>query len=304
MGHVRPAMRDEFFKYRKRKHRSLDGRVPGIPPARYRPGLRYAAGPLPVGYSSAYSSGAPDFYTASGVQYTLPEAQYRPPVSWFVGMPLGTTPPLRTEPGPGSFSRALMPDGFDPDGSSVELAENPLEAEIPTLFDESIADQMEPPGHLRHMLGDLLLLGAEDPNRPIRFTSEAGPDQGEMDAPDPMADHPWQGPAELTQEMFDQAMAAQAGQGMQPEPMAAQPDPFEQAQPSFADQGLEGVIAQDPFAAQAAPEAIYDPMMPDPYAAQQAMYDEQMQMMDPWMMPGPLGPMGPGFGPMGPMPGP
>jgi len=33
MGHVRPAMRDEFFKYRKRKHRSLGGRVPGIPPA-------------------------------------------------------------------------------------------------------------------------------------------------------------------------------------------------------------------------------------------------------------------------------
>jgi len=194
-----------------------------------------------------------------------------------------------------------MPDWDSPD----EIAENPLEAEVPTLFQEheQTFGRAENPRHLRHMLGDLLLLGAEDPNRPIRFTGEAGPDQSEAGASDSLAVHPWHGPAEMTQEMFDQAMGVQAGQGMEPEPMAMQPDPFEQGEPGFADQGLEGMIAQDPFAAQAAPEAMYDAMFPDPYAAQQAMYDEQMQMMDPWMMPSVFGPS-PGFGPMGPMPGP
>jgi len=303
MQYFRPAMRDELLKYQKRKRKSLDGRVPGVPPFRYRRGLRYAVGPLPGNYGSTYSSVAPGFYTASGVQYTLPATHYRSPTPWFVGMPQRTTPPLRVAPGPGSFARTSMPHVAGPD----EVAENPLEAEVTVLFQEpeQTLGRAESPRHLRHMLGDLLLLGAEEPGRPFRFTSDAGPDQSAVGASSPLADHPWQGPAEMTQEMFDQAMAAQAEQGMEPEPMVAQPDPFEQGAPGFADQGLEALVAQDSFAAQAAPEAMYDPMMPDPYAAQREMYDDQMQqLMDPWMMPGPLGPMGPGFGPMGPMPGP
>jgi len=295
MGHYSRALREELFKYQKRKQSSLDGSVPGLQPSHWIRGLHYVSPydrhhGVPAGFPMGTYDPGRAFYQSAG-------PQYREPPPWFNGMMHRTTPPLRVAPGPGSFARAIMPDDLGLD----EIAENPLEAEVPTLFQEAVLEQAESMGIPKHVLGDVLLLDLDEPGGPIRFTSEAAPDQSEAIPPDPMADHPWHGQAEMSQEMFDQAMEPFAGQGMEPEPMPVQPDPFEQEQPAFAEQGLEGLIAQDPFATQPAPGAMPDPMMPDPYAAQQQMYDDQMQqLMDPWMMPGPFGPgfMGPGFGPM------
>jgi len=195
-----------------------------------------------------------------------------------------------------------MPDDLGLDNQSPEaIAENPLAAEVPALFQESTQDQPQGLGIPKHVLADVLFLGLEEPGGSIRFSAEAS--QPEVGAPDPMADHPWYGQAEMTQETFNQAMAGVAGQGTEPEPMAVQPEPFEASPTGFAEpeQGLEAMVAQDPLAAQSAPGAMCDPMMADPYAAQQQMYDDQMQpFMDPWMMPGPFGPgpTSPGFGPM------
>jgi len=302
MGHYSRALREELFKYQKRKQSSLDGSVPGLQPGHWIPGLHYVS---PYGSRGGAPGGFPmETYDPGRAFYQSLGTQYRQPPAWFEGMMHRTTPPLRVAPGPGSFARALMPDDLSFDGHSPDaMAENPLAAETPTLFQESMPDQAEALGIPRQMLADVLLLGLEDLGDfagPMDTTLNGRPD---MNTTDPLADHPWYGQAEMTQEMFDQAMAAHAGQGMEPEPMAPEPDPFEAAPTAFAEpgQGLEGLIAQDPFAAQPAPGAMPDPMMPDPYAAQQQMYDDQMQqLMDPWMMPGPFGPgfMGPGFGPM------
>lgn len=301
MRHYKPALREQLFRYVKRKNLRLDGSVPGAQSARYRPGLRYALPPLPSGYGSSYSSGAPDFYTVSSAAHQLPGMHYRPPMPWFIGMPVGTTPQLRTGPGPGAFAGPLMPDGLGGDDSLVELVENPLEVDVPTLFEQPMADQVGGPDIPRHVLGEVLLLGAEEPGGAIRFTSDVPADPDEMGAPDPMADHPWYGQTEMSQEMFEEAMAAVDEFGGMPEAMENQTAGVAEFGP-----GLEGMLheAAGLMAAQADPSAMYGAEMTDPYADQRAMYDDQMQMlMDPWMMPGPMGP-GAGFGPMGPMPDP
>ena len=294
------ALREDLFKYQKRKRSSLDGSVPGLQPGHWIPGLHYVS---PYGNRGGAPGGFPmETYDPGRAFYQSLGTQYRQPPAWFEGMMHRTTPPLRVAPGPGSFARALMPDDLGLDGHSPDaMAENPLAAETPTLFQEPIPEQAEGQGIPRQMLADVLLLGLEDLGDfagPMDTTLNGRPD---MNTPDPLEDHPWYGQAEMTQEMFDQAMAAHAGQGMEPEPMAPEPDPIEPAQPEFGEQGLESIVAQEPAAAQSAPGLMCDPMMADPYAAQQQMYDDQMQqLMDPWMMPGPFGPgfMGPGFGPM------
>jgi len=297
MGHYSRAIREELFKYQKRKQASLDGAVTGLQPSHWIPGLHYVSlkgrpGGLPGGLPAETYDLGRAFYQSSGTQY-------REPPSWFEGMIHRTTPPLRVAPGPGSFARARMPDDLGPEEHSLdELTENPLAAEVPALFQDAASDLADSMGVPKHVLADVLMLGLEDLGDFAGPSDAAHFGQPEPAAEDTMAEHPWYGPAEMTQETFDQAMAEAAGQGMEPEPMAAQPDPLEGTQDAFAEQGLEALVAHGP-AAQFAPGVFGGPMMPDPYAAQQQMYDDQMQqMMDPWMMPGPFGPMGPGFGPM------
>jgi hypothetical protein len=100
-----------------------------------------------------------------------------------------------------------------------------------------------------------------------------------------MVDDPWQASPEMTQGVFEQAMAEATG--MDPA------DPFESMHAAYEqqlEQCLEGIV-QD-----AMPEE-------DPFETQRRMYDQQMQLMDPFAAFAP-GQIGPGFGPMGPMPGP
>jgi hypothetical protein len=239
-------------------------------------------------------------YDGSRVMYQLPGTQYRPPPSWFEGMMHGTTPPLRVAPGPGSFARARVPDDLGSEEHSLNaLAENPLAAEVPALFQESTPDLAVGLGIPKHVLADVLMLGLEDLGDfagPADAAHFGHPEEG---AADTMAEHPWYGPVAMTQEMFNQAMAEAAGQGTEPQPMANQPEPFEAAPAVLAEQGLESIVGQDPISAQAVPGAACGPMMSDLYAPQQQMYDDQMQqLMDPWMMPCPFGPVDPGFGPM------
>lgn len=107
----------------------------------------------------------------------------------------------------------------------------------------------------------------------------------------PPAGHPWFGAAEMTQEMFDQAMRQANGAGMAPQALDGQPYPFSMAETAYDQQigqSLEAIVEQDPMAAMANPEAVYDPLEEDPFMLQQLLYDQQMmQLMNPFMMPGP-----------------
>ena len=93
------------------------------------------------------------------------------------------------------------------------------------------------------------------------------------------------GDAGQNQAMYEQSMMQVAGPQMAPEPAAEILDLMQDACEQQFAQGLEAIVQE------AMPEQ-------DPFDMQQQMYDEQMaQLMNPFMMPGPMGP----FGPMGGM---
>jgi len=56
MGHYSRALREELFKYQKRRRSSLDGSVPGLQPSHWIPGLHYLS---PYGSRGGSPGGLP-----------------------------------------------------------------------------------------------------------------------------------------------------------------------------------------------------------------------------------------------------
>jgi hypothetical protein len=82
MSMLRP-MRDELFKYRRRKRRSIDGSVPGVPHAHYRRFRRYVSGLYhsrsQAGFhDNLYNWGIPRQYHPSLNAPAVQEDEYEP----------------------------------------------------------------------------------------------------------------------------------------------------------------------------------------------------------------------------------
>lgn len=108
---------------------------------------------------------------------------------------------------------------------------------------------------------------------------------------------------------FENAAPGFTEQDMMPDEMLPDMDlPGAMPDPAGYDAGLiadEINQAIDEVTQQAMPEEMEpDPFQPesDPYMMGQNMFDQMQYMADPFAMPDPYGPMGPG--PTGPMPGP
>ena len=94
MRHYSQSLRDEIFKYRKRKKRSLDGSAAGLPRHYYRAGLHHALAPGSRNYGTGGSS-QQSIYDSRAF-YEWPDQGYKQSASWFEQKFPGT-PPLRVQ---------------------------------------------------------------------------------------------------------------------------------------------------------------------------------------------------------------
>jgi len=268
MRHMSHAMRSELFKYRKRRSLSLDGRPPGATGGRYIAGLR----PATLGGRQAPPVHH-DLYDPRAAFYQHPEPGYEPTESWVDSVP-SSTPPLRFEPT--QPEPVVRPVRYEDSLMSQRL----LEAAMPIQPIEMEALPLES------------AIGGT-PAFTVDSDCDAAASQwASLEAAEGPSQDPLPGSVDLTQGMFEQAMAEASqmtdpGTGMDPTDAFGSMNALYEQQ---LEQGLEGIV-QD-----AMPQE-------DPFEMQRRMYDQQMQMMDPFAAFAP-GMMGPGCGPMGPMPGP
>ena len=323
MHHYSRVLRRELSKYRKRKRIPLDGTIAGQTAGIYTGGLHHARPPGSRSHGISPSQHH-SIYDARAF-YEWPDQGYEQPASWFEQSFPGT-PPLRVQ-GPTRHSRPPIPEYDDclmtpelqehvarafrraaaeqallpqePYGdmadilnaTNVEIAAFAQDVDsLPNLAD--IADvisqlkEVLPPDHpdlvnLRAAAHEWLehresWPGLED------FGGDPGPSKLGIGDPYELAPYEEAGQAfepddisQMSQEVFDSAMA---GQQMAPEPMSEAFDPMQDAYEQQFEQSLEAIVHE------AMPEQ-------DPFEMQQRMYDEQMRMlMNPFMMPGQLGP--------------
>lgn len=266
-------LRAELFRYRKRKHLSLDGSVAGAECAEYRRG--YNRSPFnPRDFTSAlYDSRASQSQDAAGHDAGVaPEAAYEPDQQHYLGQ----------SPGSQFYDEPLAPKMQDTQPGSSGLAD------LGIHYDDSLVDP--------HMIEEQMkqaAFAAED-QEPVPFTN----DVRAQDALSNQASLEERLQGNDSVQVWESSLP---GMGSQPtaSPMsepaaeASQYDACLMTQAMF-DQAM-GQLAQ-PFAE---PPAVAEPVEPDPFEQQRQMYDQQMQqLMDPYMMQG-FGPgmIGPGFGP-------
>jgi len=272
MRHYTSALRGQLSRHRSSKTLSLKGLVPGLQPSHFRPGLRYAKGAAIHG--SALRQGH-SIYDMSAF-YAWPQQQYQEPKPWFEGFFRGT-PAMRIE-GP--------PRG--PFAPRVRYRDSLITPEMMSMAMEDLAGLWEPTDAVDQSGMDSLLIEADyDQELPGTSFHPEAPHADPYGAEPPSAQqdqHPWFDIGPMTQDVFDQAMGMPEPEPMMPSampedsgPYGGMPDPFDM--PGYA--GLEQMVQEEM-------------PMPDPFQQQQQLFDEQMQMMNPSMMPG--------FGPMGPMP--
>ena len=326
------TLSSELSKYRKSNRISLDGSLPGAQHTGLPSSRRYAGGmsPLPGRshyHHDIYMFGTPSAYHPSLHAPAVQETEYDPYEPAATLDSAGPVEPWR--PSSGQMRRE-MPGGISVPTDDLTLTEQFLMAmgkrnELPTGNLESpllngsqqnagVADSTVWRPENQKLTSRPSLLEVADalaqlskvlpPDHPdlINLRGEVQEWLGEADAllhgidtpaevDSPMgAFHAWdpEDAGLMTHEMFEQAMAEvaqmQAAQGMPLDQMAGAMGVAEDSFHQDAPQGLEAIVQE------AMPEQ-------DPWEAQRQMYDEQMQMgMDPFMMPGALGP-GPMFGP-------
>ena len=276
MRHYSMALNTELSKYRKRKRISLDGTIAGQTAGIYIGGLHHvrppgsrSRGTSPVQHRSIYDARA---------FYEWQDQEYEQAAHWFEQRFPGT-PFLRVEGSPRT---------------------------IPPWLPE-YEDCLMTPEFLDHATNALRQLGAEQamlPSEPQGFmaeilhatNAEIAADVGATDTVHfyeegiheeltaPVGEHPWHDASHMDQEMFDQMMVQSVGPEIVPEPMAEQTDALGEMQDICEQQFQQGL------------EALVQEPMPeqDPFELQRWLYDQQMaQLMNPFMMLGPMGPFGP-----------
>ena len=98
------SMRDELFKYRKRKKRSFDGSTPGVPYSSYRRSRRYVSGlpygPLGSAHHDLYNWGIPREYHPNLNAPAAQSEEYWPNENWESYMTSRSTEPKVLRPFP------------------------------------------------------------------------------------------------------------------------------------------------------------------------------------------------------------
>ena len=326
MPHFSRVLNAELYKYRKRKKISLDGSLPGVPytnfrrSRRYVSGMPYSPGPASYHHHNTYMGSLPQAYNPSLNAPAIQQTEYEPYEPF--DLPHITMPSFQPRhmprntgqeiPPPGRMSvldddmdligRLRMAQGESPpprenieapflNGAALSLSDPATDDSVDTFpsFSE-VADALEqlsrvlPPDHqdlvnLRMVAQGCLDLmnawsqGVSDPYA-ANYHETADP------AAAPIADLDYDGA--MTQEMFSQAMEQVTEEQIVPGTEAQPVDPcaamyaeyYQELQPN-----LEEIVQQ------ATPEQ-------DDWQKQQQMYEEEMMIMNPYMMPGPFGPMG------------
>lgn len=253
-------LRSELLRYRKRKHLSLDGSIPGAIYARR--GGAPPNVPLPP--------------AATGQLYEQPlPADYAPHAGHmhFSG-PMYDPPDFLQGPGPSASPRfGAFPDGNDLAGPP-DLIPGPASYETMLMVDRAF-EEIHQEWQALHdeALGIALPDGLDA--RPIDEMFHA-PTQ-------PMDGLGYDG-ADMTQEMFDQEMALANGTSPSGLPADAVSEPGAPAEP-MQDAGLEAIVNDaEP------PVPPPDELQPDRYLMDPFEDPLMRQMMDPFGMPG-MGPM-------------
>ncbi len=277
-------LRDSLSRYRKKKHLSLDARVPGVGAMRYRRSYNRAPAGL-QGYAHGRLANAEEYDPVESVGYPTAPG-YEPPDFADCHDCLGTTPP----------ERFWLPN------ETAGIHEKPVSYDA-MLITNAIIDGIRQDWQEMHDRATGLPQQTHpDPESSLQILdsmSPSSPVSGEHDEHD------------LTQELFDELMEAAVDQplGLGTQPQESSPtealdhDPFAIAEAQF-DQAMEMLAGLEPSemnagdAIDAPLEQIVEqhgPVPPDkrhldPFGAAAAMFDQQMQMqMDPFMMMGPMG---------------
>lgn len=274
-----PGPLRDLLQYRGRKKRSLDGSVPGVNYSRYHRGAHYAGmsqasdlsarlthGHIPH-QTSDYDPLDPEYPTVPG---------YGVPDPWDAICLDHRMPPIRFEPGPfAPFPRAPtyrrsvefaeMVDELIEEVRELRAAGQPVPAELAALY-ESVTSPTIPDSE-GSSLGPLTEDEVAGP------AVEVGPH-----VPDPVLD-------QLAMEMTSVPMtdATVAPSSLMPEPAAMELGPTLDPLESMA-----GPMSLEALVEQMAPEPMPPPEEPDPYMLMQQQFNQQMQMMDPFNMPGPM----------------
>lgn len=277
-------LRDSLSRYRKKKHLSLDSRVPGVGAMRYRRSYNRAPAGL-QGYAHGRPAHADEYDPVESIEYPT-SPSYEPPD--FADGPgcCGTTPP----------ERFLLPN------ETAGIQEKPVDYDTMLITDAIINGIRQDWQEMHDRATGIPQQAHPDPGpsqRILDSTIPSSPISGEHDEHD------------LTQELFDELMEAAVDQPVAPkdQPQESSPteapahDPFAIAEAQF-DQAMEmmaGVEPSEMNPGDALDEPLeqiveqYEPVPPekrhlDPFGAAAAMFDQQMQMlMDPFMTMGPMG---------------
>ena len=284
MPNFGPGLNNDLFKYRKRRKLSLDGTVAGLAPSRaslhVRPATPYGHG-FTGSLKTCYQGALPQqssVYDPSGAFYEWPQPNYEEPVAGFEH--IRKAPDLVRE-----WRDPYPPDSFLRGPAYIPMTEDMMEMAL----DEVRANGL-PPGDETQLSEEIEGGNTAAENdfatrAPQAF--EPGPN-GQMT---PEWDAMQEGPEPGFEADLDWGLM-QSDQSHEAVPM----DAFN-ADPSMS-AGLEAIVEAEMIEEQE--QLFFDPNMDqqDPYAMQRIMeqYDEQMlQLMNPFMMPGPFGP-----GPSGP----
>jgi hypothetical protein len=261
MAHLSRVLRNELYKYAKRKTLSLHGWRGGLTPQSYIHGAQTGDLLRPqTGYSSSTSPGS--FYDARAF-YQWPSQNYQPAESWFDGAQ-PTTPPLRQELPHAEFHE------------TIRYQDSLMTSELLESATKEVIEASPPPEHLWERGETQEDAELEMSGLPDSF----GPDDSATDFP-PMTESL----AELAAEMVppealveDPVEIAEGAELASPSMLdELQADPMEMVPDQSAAGGLDALVEQ----------AMSEE---DPFELQRRMYDEQMAVMDPFMMPGPFGP--------------
>jgi hypothetical protein len=256
-------LRAELFRYRKRKHLSLDGSVAGAECAEYRRGYNRSPFNQRDFTSALYDSRASQSQDAAGHDAGVaPEAAYEPDQQHYLGQ----------SPGSQFYDEPLAPKMQDTQPGSSDLDIH---------YDDSLVDP--------HMIEEQMqqaAFAAED-QEPVPFTNDVRA-QDALSSQVSLEERLQGNDSAQIWEPSLPGMGSQPTASPMSEPAAeaSQYDVCLMTQAMF-DQAM-GQLAQ-PFAE---PPAAAEPVEPDPFEQQRQMYDQQMQqLMDPYMMQG----FGPGM---------
>ena len=321
-------LQDVLFRYRKRKSLSLDGVVGGLRPARRVSGsgpasqdaLRPQGGqfdplgkdvydPVTSGYIADDPLMSPSAMDGPIIHSTPPELFGTPPDLRFVPVPLA--PSYERSVRIGSTVDPYLQANPDHDESlGIESEQNPDPLADPTPATEPVANLSARPEFLTDWLNQINGQSEPLPDGLIRYQMIQELNRAQAEPVDDFAS--FIPDSSASEEMIQAEMIQELGEPMpddDPQFMEpAQQDPAMELQ-AGGEMGLEQLVQDEMAFDQSMQQfAEMEPeWMEDPFDQMMGTFDQQFQqMLNPYMMPGPMGmpgPNGPGFGPGG-MPGP